>query len=806
MPSQRPAPIGTPPYADQTDPTWGGPQWPARWITPPGAAVAPLDVLYRLRFTEPAAVTRRLHVSADERYDLSLDGRRLGRGPERSGRGDWAFETYDVDLDAGSHQLLAWVSSPGQEGFLAPSAQLSRGHGFLLADEDRASPLHTAVAAWECQRVTGVTHHRAPLEHARFAGGGQHFDAAQMPWDALTGAGAGWVPVACGEPAVSGGPAWGEMDSIRPLTPARLPAMLESAIDGLGEVRHVGAVADPPAAFDPAAHRAPEAAAWRRLLADPSGEPVDIPAHTRRDVLIDLGDYYCAYPCVTLDRGRGATVAVDWSEALYETPEDTTHAKAHRDTVHGLHFVGKGDRITADGQPRSFEPLHWRAGRYVRLRIVTAGEPLHVAALRFVETRFPLNPPPLPEISDGRLAAALPLMQRAVLVCMHDTFHDTPYYEQLQYAGDTRLQALFALARGGDDRLPRRAAELFGRSLTPQGFTQARCPSGTPMIIGGFSLWWIASLHDLARWSAAAGAFVLHQLPITRAVLETFEGHLNSDGLLGPLPGWAFVDWSPGWVEGVPPGALTAPRAVYNWQLIYTLLRAAELEAAFGDPRFAELYRDRAARLHARVEAVFYCPTRHLYADDAEHTLFSEHPQCLAALSGQLAPDRAAALMRAMTADADLAPTTVYFSHYKIEALAHAGLTDALDTTLELWRRLPERGFVTTPEMPEPTRSDCHGWGGHPLYHVVATLLGVQPDGFGFDRVRFAPRPGPLQSISATIPHVRGPIAASCTQRDGVLHARITLSQGLHGTFVCGPITRTLKPGPQTFEAPLVSH
>ena len=53
---------------------------------------------------------------------------------------------------------------------------------------------------------------------------------------------------------------------------------------------------------------------------------------------------------------------------------------------------------------------------------------------------------------------------------------DTPYWEQLQYIGDTRIQALISYAVAGDDRLARQALEAFHNSLMPDGLTQSRYP------------------------------------------------------------------------------------------------------------------------------------------------------------------------------------------------------------------------------------------------------------------------------------------------------------------------------------------
>ena len=50
---------------------------------------------------------------------------------------------------------------------------------------------------------------------------------------------------------------------------------------------------------------------------------------------------------------------------------------------------------------------------------------------------------------------------------------------------------------------------------------------------------------------------------------------------------------------------------------------------------------------------------------------------------------------------------------------------------LKFWKDLPSQGFMTAPERPEPSRSDCHGWGSHPLYYMVTGIAGIQPVGFG---------------------------------------------------------------------------
>ncbi|MEO0515524.1 MAG: alpha-L-rhamnosidase C-terminal domain-containing protein [Planctomycetota bacterium] len=301
-------------------------------------------------------------------------------------------------------------------------------------------------------------------------------------------------------------------------------------------------------------------------------------------------------------------------------------------------------------------------------------------------------------------------------------------------------------------------------------------------------------VHDLARWSDAR-EFTAAQMPVVRSVIEAFFAQMDTGGLLGPMPGWQFVDWAPGWENGNPPGAMERPHAIFNWHLAYVLQRLAEIESWLGEPEQAQRCRARAERLAARLDEVFYNKASGLYADDSEHTQFSEHTQVLAVLSGLLPEPRCVSLMAALKDHPDATPTTIYFSHYKLEALAAVGDGEALLEAMELWRGLPELGFVTTPEQPEPTRSDCHGWGGHPLYHIVASVLGVQPGSFGFDTVRVRPCPGGLDWARAQVPSLRGVIEASFERRPGGMQYRVELPEGLTGTLVWGDKTIPLQSG-----------
>ena len=113
-----------------------------------------------------------------------------------------------------------------------------------------------------------------------------------------------------------------------------------------------------------------------------------------------------------------------------------------------------------------------------------------------------------------------------------------------------------------------------------------------------------------------------------------------------------------------------------------------------------------------------------------------------------------------------MARTTIYFSHYLFEALRELNEPDAIIRRMGDWDALLEDGLKTTIEMPEPTRSDCHAWGAHPLFHFHATLAGIRPAAPSFGAVEIKPQLGQLSWIESRIPHPNGTIFV--TVRDGV--------------------------------------
>lgn len=791
----------------ERNPNWDLPQgaWPGRWVRCSHGDVASFVAAYKLEVSLDKALTARIHVSADQRYELFLNGERIGRGSERGDAANWFYETYDLNFDVGDHVLVARVWTLDSKLAHAPAAQISTRHGFLLvAEAPHTAQLSTGLAPWQTQLLGGYTFAPSPFPGAgELAGGTLHLDGADYPWNCERGAGNSWQPAeAFAKPrdSVRGSLDWGSLEEPI-LRPALLPPMFDQICNS-GTLRHVD---EPQGATEKfavviAQNLASETDNWQAWLT--GNRPLGVPAHTRRRVIIDLNEYVCAYPALTVSGGRGSQVRLRWAESLYQ--DEKGRDKGNRDEIEGRFFIGRGDSFAPDGgDNRTFEILWWNCGRYLELLVETADEPLELQQLTLRETRYPLVMESEIELSEPKFNRVVPLMWRTLQMCAHETYMDCPYYEQLMYTGDTRLEILTTYATTRDDRLPRKALQLFAASQSFEGLTQSRYPCSSPQIIPQFSLFWVAMLHDFMLWRDDL-PFVRALMPRARTIIESFLARICDEGLCQWPSGWDWVDWPDEWSKqrGTAPNDGSGWSAINQWQLVMVLGMATDIESALGETALAARLENARHALAARTTEVFWDEQRGLFADTPSKSAFSEHAQCYAILSGLVDEEKTRRIAENLiNPPYDIVRATIYFQFYLFETLRQIGRTDVLLQRLKLWYDLPDLGLRTAIESPEPSRSDCHAWSAHPLYHAFASVVGIRPAEAGFKKVIIEPQLGTLQSARASMVHPSGGfIEAQLTREGDHIRGTISLPNHFEGELIANGQRQPLQSGKQPIE------
>jgi alpha-L-rhamnosidase len=764
--------------------------WPASWISCPGIGGREYGV-YHFRKTfqlDARPATFVVHVSADNRYRLWVNGHAVCSGPARGDLGHWNFETVDIAsyLQAGSNTVAAMVWNMG---VYAPVAQITNRTAFVLQGDGKAEQVANSDRKWKVVRDSAYspcsTDNGARLRTYMVIGPGDDVQGAWYPW--------GWEqpgyddqrwPVAeeLGRPEP-----WGSgSDNWWTLVPRGIPLM-EERQQRIPQIRRW--------AMTPVFADTMTFGTGVSMLLDGRGS-YRIPAHTTMRLLLDQSFNTVAYPELTVSGGKGASIRLTYAESLF----DKDGQKGNRSSIVDKEIRGNYDVFTPDGGARRlFRPLWVRTFRYLQLDIVTGDDPLTLDDLYGMYTGYPFERKAGFVSDDPSLGAIWDVGWRTARLCAGETYFDCPYYEQLQYEADTRIQCLISLYATGDDRLMRKALLDFYHSRIPEGLTQGRYPSSRYQVIPPFSLWWIVMIHDYWMLRKDDG-FIRQFLPAVRGVLDWYEGQVDTTmGMLGPMPWWGFVDWADAFDDGQPAGATNGHSAVITLQYAYTLRQAAELFGYFGGQYgyTAGRCRKLAADLDRGTYKACYDVRRGEMANTPEKSSYSQHAGIMAILADAIPAGERRVVMEKILSDSTLQQATFYFRFYLNQAMKAAGMADRYYSQLGPWRQMLKIGLTTFAEKPEPTRSDCHAWSASPEYDFLATICGIMPDAPGFGRVLIRPAMGELTDLEGRMPHPKGMIRVRIWKRGAGVEGEVELPVGVTGRFVYGGKEVELKGGTQ---------
>ena len=746
--------------------------WKAQWITSPSAPLRDSVVLhFRKLFDIPQSPEHFVvHVSADAQFVLFINQQEIGRGPARSDLAHWRYETYDLAkfLHAGKNEISATVWNFG----VVPLAQITDKTGFALQGDTSSEEIVNTDNSWEVEEEKGIQTLPTPpdIEKSYYvAEPAEHIDASLFDWswnNVASSHGQWQKPVAMGFASLRGAVL---QNNNWQLVPDPLPPMQLEATPAGRVVRTIGI----------------------QLPAGFPGSPLEIPAHAKVTLLLDQAHLITAYPELTVTGGAQSTIRVTYAEALF----DSRGQKGNRNEIADKKIVGIFDEFLPDGaQERRFMPLVWRTWRYLQLDFSTADQPLHVDNLRCWFTAFPFEERARFSSDDPSLSPIWEIGWRTARLDAHDTYMDTPYYERMQYIGDTRIQALISYVVAQDDRLARQAIQAFNDSRVPDGLTRSRYPSSVTQMIPTFSLLWIGMLHDFWMYRGD-DEFVKEQIAGTRTVMDWFLDKQRPDGLLGKVPWWPFVDWGKDFAFGMPPQDVNGGSSPITLQYIEALRYAAELESLFGDRIRAQRYRQAESRAAAAIRKLCWNDSYGLIADTPAQKHYSQHANILGVWLDVIPVEKQKDVLTKILSTSDpgfttsgsvpeMTIATYYFRFYLARALDHAGLGDRYLDLLKPWRDMVAMGLTTWAEQPEPTRSDAHAWSAHPNFDFLTIIAGIRPKTPGFSSVTIEPHLGHLSNVVSAVPTPRGTIDASFRSSPTGVDAEIALPRNMTGDFV----------------------
>ncbi len=795
-------------------------EWTAQWCTTrkhrsrPWNTFAQHRRVFELTSRPRAAVVR---VSADARYTLYVNGRRINHGPARSYPAFQSYDTLDLadHLVVGMNCIAAITHQFGVPTFLSVYRDIS---GFLLdgvVETDNGEvALHTPEG-WLCRKAKGWRQDVARLSVQM--GFQEHFDADadpigwMLPDYAATEEGGWFKPFALGRVGIH---PWLRMEPrgvpLLSATPREFAAVIAQF---RGENARGYKVSDDvyhlpvqeQRKFEKSILESPQA----MLKNDDNATTIAPPSDGEFvGVVLDLAQYRTGHLMLDIAEASGDEII----DVLYAEEIDRNGflllAGGDGKPTHSEEATATRYRCRPGAQ--TWETFHYFGMRYAAVIFRNVEKPLKIRHIGIRQVHADVPDAGSFECSDAVLNDIWRVGRETQRNCIFDSFVDCPWREQAQWWGDARVQARVTLFSFGDVSLLQRGIRQMAQSqaYSLDGSLHAHPPADIPgHRLPDFMMTWIGSLWD-HHLHTGQTALLVECLPVLHRLLEMLEQHELQDGLIGDFDDWwVFLDWQNLHKKNF--------SAVLNMMYLQALRWAADICEAAGDAQQAKRCAHRADSLAQAIENHFWDKQAKLWRDGFDPDTgklidsVSQHANALAILLN-LKPDTHAALARdvllkcARAKKSKILGASPFFYAYVLEAMSLAGLREeVVEIIRDKWGGMIDRGAVTFWEMWDVTlESRCHAWSASPVYHLMQEILGVTPAEPGWKRVRIAPLPAGLDFARGVIPSPAGPIRVEWEKvEEDQLAVRVDLPEGMTAEFV-SPLgaTRTIGAGKNEFQ------
>jgi len=729
--------------------------------------------LFRKAFDLPKIPAQApLFITADQSYQLYVNGLYVNRGPARGFQSHWPYDRVDIRpfLRKGRNVIAIRAHNPGFSNF----QYITQGFAGLLVSAKWGQTRIVSDKTWKARRQIGINPAALPASFQLFCQ--EHIDLRieDPNWSQPDYDDDSWIsPVA--EHPWNGMP-WYSLEE-RGLPLLEEKEISSSSCIGSAQGR---CTQDYRTTRDVTRTRHAEGLAHHKW--ECPGEEITVPKtgrHRYRSYLIDFGRTEVGSLGLQIHGAKGGEIIDSLHVETIDQRTLTPHFTPDRHCR-----MAFGHRVACREGDQTHVFYHAFGFRYMVLTVRDSQQPLNIR-ISLRTACYPLEQKGEFHSSDAGLEKIWKTCAWTQKVCSLDAYVDTPWREQAQWWGDARVQAKNTFFFSGDTRLFRRGIAQIASQLTPEGLTYGHAPTlAHSCILPDFTLVWMITLWDYYWQTGSLEPFLTHQETILGA-LRYFEGRTDPrTGLVGYDDRyWLFLDWTGLFKEGY--------STVYNLWILITLEKLTDLYRMARNPAEAQRLSDWAAHLrkalsHVVQEDGLLCDG--LTYTGKRVTETSIHSQTLA-LIANFRPEQNATriekvllpFIRGETKPA-VSPSC-YWITYVFEALTTTGYgAEVIDFIREKWKPMADHG--TTWEVFEPRVGDesfSHAWSAHPLYHLMQTVGGIRQTAPAWKNISFQPcfigkRGG------STIPSPYGLIRSSWMRTGSTIKVALALPEGVSAT------------------------
>ncbi len=436
---------------------------------------------------------------------------------------------------------------------------------------------------------------------------------------------------------------------------------------------------------------------------------------TKKDntYLVDFGCEMVGFPRIVFISSAVQRINVAYGECL-----ENGHVKRFiGDRDFSFDYIAKADMNIFTSRMLRF------ACRYIE---ITCESPIHLEGVLMIPQSYPVN--------ERKYYFDNPLDKKIYDLCvntlrlsMMEHYVDCPWREQCLYTFDSRNQMLcgYTAFEYGNRRYAEANLTLMGHDRRPDNLLSICFPSGEPLAIPSFSLYYIIAVKEyLERFGMGLGNLFLILEKIEKILKHFIDG--MKDGLVCRTVGenyWNFYDWSQycsSEIGGTEGGADLMINCIFLLALeaYGEICRFISRTPTFDCDGLSSQIRKQANRFYSLEKRCYFV------RDEKEQP--TELVNALAILSGVASDDRAKEICESLGSGLFI-PCSLSMKTFKYDALLSVNPELYRDCILDEIRRtysiMLDAGSTTAWECIEGAEafdkagSLCHGWSAVPVHY-----------------------------------------------------------------------------------------
>ena len=418
--------------------------------------------------------------------------------------------------------------------------------------------------------------------------------------------------------------------------------------------------------------------------------------------------------------------------------------------------------ITKEGE-QEFEALGWFNGERITYKIPKG---VTVVSLKYRETGYDSSFCGDFKCDDEFLNSLWQKSLRTLYVTMRDNFMDCPDRERAQWWGDVTSEMIMTMYSMDSNSylLYQKGVEAMLSHIDDTKELQTVVP-----ISGEFfelPVQQLAGIVGFLTYYEYTGdkAFLEKVYPASLDYLKLWE--IGENNLVTHREGsWDWPDW----------GSKADMTAIENAWFYYALSATEEMAELLGKDEDISFITERKDTIRNGYKALW--TEDGFKSEDAKNP--DDRANALAVLSGLAQNEQYATITNVLTTTKNSSP---YMEYYVLEALCKMGkYEEARDRIKDRYECMMCEDYSTLWEFWDSWRgTKNHAWSGGPLVIMSKHFAGITPLNSGYEKVKIEPQYTLSDSMSCTVPSVKGLITLDYKNTDGDYIINLTLPQDMN--------------------------